>query len=69
VAAASEEKQQLLKWLDKMVTGLVFFDRQKDSKYLRLAAANLHLSKCYNCDKIAVWVNERLVFPEYKTMT
>jgi hypothetical protein len=65
----SEEKRQLLKWFDNMLTGLVFFDRRKDSEYLRLAVANLHLSKCYNCDKIAVWVNDRLVFPEYKTMT
>lgn len=63
-----EQKERLLTWLDKMLTGLVFFDR-KDSKSLRLGVENLHLSKCYNCDKIAVWVNERLVFPEYKTMT
>jgi hypothetical protein len=34
-----------------------------------LSAQNLHISECYNCHKIAVWVNERLVFPEYKMTT
>jgi hypothetical protein len=68
-AMASEEKRLILKWFDKMLTGFVFFEKRKDSTYLHLAVGNLHLSKCYNCDKIAVWVNQRLVFPEYKTMT
>ena len=68
-AMMSEEDQQLLKWLDEMLTGLVFFEKRRISEYLSLAVGNLHLSKCYNCGKIAVWVNERLVFPEYKTMT
>src|SRR5437762_847696 len=61
-----ETKQELLKWIDKMTSGLVFFNA-KDSKYLQSSVENLHLSECYNCHKIAVWVNERLVFPERKT--
>jgi hypothetical protein len=65
----SEEKERLLQWIDKMLTGLVLFDRQTSTRYLSLSAENLHMSECYNCRKIAVWVGERLVFLEYELTT
>jgi hypothetical protein len=40
---------------------------KKQGRYLELGVENLHLSRCYNCRKIAVWVNDRLVSPNYKT--
>src|SRR5437899_754835 len=61
-----ETKERLASWIDRMVTGLVFFDKQEGT-YLQLSVENLHLSKCYNCRKIAVWVNDCLVSPDYKT--
>jgi len=64
-----ETRQRFFEWIDKMVAGLVFFERNEDSRHLRLAAENLHISECYNCRKIAVWVHERLVFPEHKMTT
>ena len=30
-------------------------------------AHNIHLSKCYDCKKIAVWVHDRLLFPAIKS--
>jgi hypothetical protein len=65
---APEVQKQLSEWIDKMTTGLVFFDG-RSGKYLNLSVENLHISECYNCRKIAVWVNERLVFPEHRTTT
>src|SRR5437899_625112 len=67
-ALSPELQTELSEWIDKMMTGLVFFE-SKDGKWRDLHVENLHLSKCYNCAKIAVWVNERLVFPEHKTTT
>lgn len=64
----AKEKEKLLKWVDRMTSGLVFLDATS-GKYLDSGVENLHLSECYNCRKIAVWVNERLVFPEHKTTT
>jgi len=52
-----------------MMSGLVFFDQLDHGKYLNFKVENLHISECYNCHKIAVWVNERLVFPEHTTTT
>ena len=36
---------------------------------LDLSVHNLYLSKCYNCEKIAVSVHEGLIFPSHKTGT
>jgi hypothetical protein len=60
--AEREGKQKLIEWLDKVQTGLVFLET-KSGKYVEDRAINLHLSKCYNCKKLAVWVHERLLFP------
>lgn len=37
------------------------------SKYTYYEVGNLHLSKCYNCGKVAVWVHKNLLFPKEKT--
>lgn len=63
-----EAKKDLLEWLDKIASGQVFFHSTK-SEYSTLSVHNLHLSKCYNCEKLAVWVHERLLFPSHKTGT
>jgi hypothetical protein len=43
----------------------VFLNEEKKDRYSWLAF-NLHLSRCYNCEKIAVWVGDRLLFPAHK---
>jgi hypothetical protein len=43
--------------------GLVFFEEHESSCYSRLEAVNLSVSQCYNCEKIAVWVYDKLIFP------
>jgi hypothetical protein len=64
-AMPSDERENLLKFLDEMLTGLVFVD-PKEGKYANYPVRNLHLSECYNCKKIAVWVADRLLFPAAK---
>jgi len=54
--------------LDQEVAGFVFFESDyKQNPNLRVN--NLYLSQCYNGHKIAVLVNERLVFPKCKPTT
>ena len=60
-----EAKRDILATIDKMLTGFVFFEETKGI-YLGLSVRNLHVSKCYNCNKIAVWVHDRLLFPSKK---
>ncbi len=61
-----EAKQNFLSWVDKMDTGLVFFQHNNQGAYLNDEANNLYISQCYNCKKIAVWVHDRLIFPHQK---
>ena len=63
----SEQRDSVLSWFDKMLSGLVFLWDQHDSEYIRMSVNNLHLTKCFNCKKIAVWVNDSLLFPRSKT--
>lgn len=58
-----EQKEQLLLWIDKILSGLILLDRNQNGVYVYNDVANLHLSECYNCKKIAVWVHGNLVFP------
>ena len=60
-----DEKKFLLSWMNKMLTGLVFFEKV-DSEYCQNVLSNLNVSKCYNCDKIAVWIHHSLLFPHHK---
>jgi hypothetical protein len=61
-----KETKKLLDTIDKMLSGQVLLD-PKGGKYAEFPALNLHLSKCYNCKKIAVWIFDRLVFPGAKS--
>jgi hypothetical protein len=61
-----EERNELLKTVDEMLSGLVLLD-PKGAKYGDYSVLNLHISKCYHCKKIAVWVFDRLLFPAAKS--
>jgi hypothetical protein len=62
-----EVKQNFLRWVDRLALGLVLIQKMSDSKYVYNDVENLHLSKCYNCNKVAVWVHNSLLFPREKT--
>ena len=53
-----------MNYFDQLLTGLVFLEA--GGKFAEYKVENLHLSKCYNCKKVAVWVHDRLLFPLIK---
>lgn len=59
----NEQKILWLDWCDKIFTGLVFLEEEKDYGN---KVNNLYISKCYHCKKIAVWVHGTIVFPPEK---
>lgn len=61
---SAADKKEMVNWIKQMSTGLPFF--QKGETYTNQSVDNMHLSKCYNCDKIAVWVYGSLIFPSHK---
>ena len=60
------QKGRLLAWIDNVLAGLVLLDRNQNGAYVYNDVGNLHLSECYNCKKIAVWVHGAPVFPSQR---
>ena len=60
-------KQNLLQWVNRISTGNVLLNKLDSSKYAYYDIENLHLSKCYNCNKVSVWVHKSLLFPKEKS--
>lgn len=57
------QRKNILQWIEKISAGLVLLDRNQSGSYVYNDVGNLHLSECYNCKKISVWVHQNLVFP------
>jgi hypothetical protein len=60
------DKKIMYEWYDKLMTGLVWVESVSSSVYCGYSVSNLNLSKCYTCGKVAVWVHDRIVFPNRK---
>jgi hypothetical protein len=58
----------ILSYCTKIASGLIFLDEKSDSTNGQYAN-NLLISKCYNCEEIAVWVHDNIVFPHAKQGT
>src|SRR5207244_3347306 len=58
-----EEKKELLRTIDEMLSGLVFLDPKGETYGQHTPVLNLNISKCYHCKKFAVWIFDRLLFP------
>jgi len=56
-------KQKLMGYWQKMATGEPFIGDATSGKYLNSNVHNLFISVCFNCNRIAVWVNDKLIFP------
>lgn len=62
-----DRKLKLKKFSLKMLSGLTFFDAPSDSYiYIEYHVHNLNLSQCYECNKIAIWQYNNLIFPSDK---
>lgn len=48
-----------------MMNGEAFFESRSgsDCVYLNLEIPNMHISQCYNCDGLAIWLYDRLLYP------
>jgi hypothetical protein len=58
-----EEKRAIAEEAKKALSGLVHIERMAEAARTSAGVTNLHLSQCYVCEKIAVWVHDRLMFP------
>lgn len=59
-----ETRANLLKWVAEMKRKRPFFEAGKDGNYSFQNVYNVFISRCYNCKEIALWIHDRLVYPQ-----
>lgn len=61
-----KQKKEYYDFIDKCITRNIFIS-EIDEKMCGDVLGNFHISRCYNCKKMSLWVHEKLVYPLQKT--
>jgi hypothetical protein len=56
-------KNELVSWAERIMSSEVFLESGTDGVYLKRVLANVHLSRCYSCNKLAVWIHKNVAHP------
>lgn len=59
----STEKLALIKYFDRILAREVFIET-RNSVYLNSELVNVNISRCYSCEALALWVADKLIYPE-----
>ncbi len=62
-----EERKRAKQWAERMAMGRPFFEPSRGRRGRDLDVQNLFISRCYNCDDVAIWIYDRLVWPRQGT--
>jgi hypothetical protein len=57
----AQKRERLKQWAERMATGRPFLHPNQEFRAYDLA--NVSLSECFNCNEIAIWIYDRLVWP------
>ena len=58
-----DEKENLISWAKMMASGEPFLENVSSGKTAYRYLHNLSLSSCFNCEKVAIFVYDRLIYP------
>lgn len=59
----TEQRARFTTFFDRMLMKRPFLNGQSSSEY-SIALHNLSASRCYNCDEVAIWIGEGMVWPD-----
>lgn len=59
----ADERAQLEKWVERMISGTPFMQPRDSGYFGHWQLFNADLSRCYNCDAIAIWIGSNLAWP------
>lgn len=62
-----QNKETFIKFFERQLTKEVFFNYHEDYTHLTYEVINLHISTCYSCDRLAIWIADGLVHPPQPT--
>lgn len=57
-------RDKLINFVERMRPGDPFIEKDKSSIASNISILNLNISECFNCEKLAVWVGQRMVYPD-----
>ncbi|WP_233461834.1 DUF4145 domain-containing protein [Pseudomonas haemolytica] len=57
------ERKKLIKWVDQMISATPFLERKEQTAYVNTYLRNCNSSKCFNCDGVAIWIYDKLMYP------
>ena len=57
-----EERERAKRWAELMATRRPFLEEV--GKYVDFGLWNVSLSRCFNCDDVAIWIDEQLIWPQ-----
>lgn len=58
-----DRRKFMIDWANKMATGQPFIDELEKTPWNLKTLWNVSISTCFNCDKAAIWIYDRLVYP------
>lgn len=62
-ALDAEMKKRFTEYAKRVAAGEVYLQRLTSSKSSYYEVNSLYLSKCYTCEKVAIWIGDRLLHP------
>lgn len=58
-----EQKQRMIEWDMRIKSGEVFMESSGTNHYGLPQINNVFVSRCYSCERDAVWIHDRIVYP------
>ena len=59
-----ENRNKLLRLVEKMADGRPFFEETKGGHHANLMLYNTFVSECFNCKDISIWIYDKLIWPQ-----
>jgi hypothetical protein len=60
----TDDRQGFTEFLKHLNSAMPFLRGSQRSVYIDHGAGNVHLSECFNCHGLAIWVHNRIIYPE-----
>ncbi len=60
----AEDPEKLIERYEKLATELPFLEHANEYERGTMQVRNVHISTCFNCNKISIWVYDRMIYPQ-----
>lgn len=57
------ERKSFESLIDRMIAGSPFIENLEKNIFLRRRLRNCATAQCFNCDKVSIWIREKLIYP------